>query len=323
MSKETKEKKHWYEHFLPTWASHRVAEHRKAGWQRFYESIRTKNNVVHVNDCQDDDARTRLTARSSEILGQPAGFVGVHNDLEGAGGIITALDSLNGASHPTSRRHRNVILANWAPRNGDGAQYENGSPFCYFWYQGTLVVTTLQGRMLSLVKKFGLVDEVHVLDTRETLNALWQDGMISSAEEARIGDTQFRSLEFSPRIAAYLLRHKRMKGAQKLSLEEVPDAGGVVWHVDRFAEYANCKTTLTLKDVTINTADTSQGPYGSIATKRFGTVPFFPSLALAPEGVPSIVVGSSGLGEDRFLEVVINGGSAGKHFDVSVGDEVL
>ncbi len=305
------------------WIAESINTYKRARWQAFYEKIRKDTGVAHVNDCADDDARTRLTARSSELLGRFAGFTGVTTDLEGAGGIINALDALSGAGHPKSRKHKNVILANVAPREGEAAKRnENGSPFCYFWHQGTLVVTTVDGLSLSLVKKFGLTKKVHVLDTKKALALFRRKGMITPEEEGRIGSTQFRSYEFSPRVAAYVLRYGGIPGAEQRKIQDIPDAPAAVWLVDQFAKYGNCKTTVTLEDVAIDTSDTSKSPHGSITT-RFGKLPFFPRLKDALEGTPCIVVGSSGLGKRRFLEIVIKGGNAAQALGLSSGDEIF
>lgn len=327
----SKEKRNTIERFTPKSVSRWIAERKRAGWQRFYDRIRGRNTVAHVNDCAGDDERTRLIGRSSEILGQYGGFIEASNSLEVAAGIITALDALNGASHPRSRKHDNVILANTAPREGEaGKKYQNGTPFGYFWHNGTLVVSTVGGYELSLIKKLGLGKIVEVLDTRKSLKLFRQDGMITKGEEARIAETQFRSFEFSPRAASYVLRRGRIQGAEKTDIQDFPDVPPAIWHVDQFAKYGNCKTTLLPEDVfapeiveTLKSGNgnASKDPVGTLETK-FGTLPVYRRLKDVPDGQLAVIVGSSGIGDKRFLEIVVQGGSAGKRLAEKTGEEI-
>lgn len=320
------------ERLTPRWASSFIAGQRKAGWQSFYDQIRKDTAVAHVNDCADDDARTRLIGRSSEILGRYGGFIGVEDDLAGGAGIITSLDAFDGASDPKRRKHKNVILANVAPREGEAAKkHENGSPFCYFWRGNTLVVTTVDGLALSLVKKFNLTDSVQVLDTNATLEILRKKEMISDAEEKRIKETQFRSFEFSPRVASYLLRYGDIESAERKDIKEIPDAPQAVWQVDRFAKYGNSKTTLLPEDVfspemveklKSGNGNDSRDPVGKLKTK-FGSLPVYRRLKDVPTGEIAVIVGSSGLGDKRLLEIVVQGGSAGKQLGISPGDTIF
>ena len=332
----------YLEQHLPRFVSERIADSRRKGWQKFYDRIRKENAVMHVNDCADDDSRARLIGRSDALIGRSAGFIGVSTDLEESAGIITALDALTGAGHQRST-HDNVVLANTAPRNGEGKKHENGSPFGYFWDQKghALVVATVGGYALSLPKKFGRTDRYFLLDTRRALQVLRKAGMISDEEQERIAETQFRSFEFSPRIAAYLLRYGSMHGAEKKGIDEVPDAPqGAVWLVDKFATYGNCKTTLLPQDVfdskvlaKLKDGAPVEFEVGADGKKRHTpithltiktrAVPVYRHLSHVQDGELAVVVGSSGLGEDRFLEIVLQGGNAAEHLGIKQGDSIL
>lgn len=331
MTAISERKKTLLEHVTPRFVSRSIAQSKRASWQRFYERVRKDTSVVHVNDCADDDARTRLIARSSEIVGTYAGFIGVEDSLAGGAGIITTLDALDGASDPKSRKHKNVILANVAPREGEGKKHQNGSPFCYFWHGNTLVVTTVDGLALSLVKKFNIASEVRVLDTAKTLQILNQKGMITDDEEKRITETQFRSFEFSPRVASYLLRYGDIASAERKDIQEIPDAPQAIWQVDKFAKYGNCKTTILPAEVLSpeiverlksGNGNNSKEAVGTLAT-AFGILPVYRRLKDVPNGDLAVIVGSSGFGDKRLLEIVVQGGSAGKELGVSVGDAVF
>jgi hypothetical protein len=321
MKTNTPENNNLIERFAPAFVSGFIAQQKKAGWQRFYNRIRRENTVIHVNDCSGDDERTRLIGRSSEILGQYGGFIEAQSSLEVGAGILTALDTLDGASQPESRKHTNIILANIAPREGEaGTKYPNGTPFGYLWHDGTLIVSTVGGHELSLLKKLGLAKSIEVLDTRESLRVFRNEEMITKEQEARIAETQFRSFEFSPRAASYVLRRKRIPGAETVDIQEFPDVLPAIWHVDHFAKYGNCKTTLLPEDVfspevveTLKSGNehASRDVVGTLNT-TFGVLPVYRRLKDVPDGELAVIVGSSGIADKRFLEIVVQGGSAAR-----------
>lgn len=332
--------------------SRRIAEHRKRKWQEFYDSIRTKNAVAHVNDCA-DNARARLEGQADSLIGRNAGFYEISSDLQAGAEIITALDALTGAEASHKHRdHDKVVLANIAPRDGEGKRHPNGVPFCYFWDKrtGALVVTTAGEMTLAMIKKFDLADEYFLLDTHDTLGVLRASGMIDEAERLdsaaqlthqsseSIEDTQFRSLYFMQRVAAYLLRYGKVPKAKPKSMREVPDAPLAVYHVDQFAKYGNCKTTVTPGDVfspeivEILRYDKKRKykgvPITTLTINPGGKpreLPVYRRLSDVPEGVLAIVLGSSGRGEGqgRFLEIVLQGGHAGKELGLKTGDSIF
>ena len=83
-------------------------------------------------------------------------FIGISSDLEASGNIIDTLDAYGDLP--------GVILVNIAPRNGKAKKWKNGTPFGYFWYKKILVISSVDGLTLSLVKKLNLVKTINVLD---------------------------------------------------------------------------------------------------------------------------------------------------------------
>jgi S-adenosylmethionine hydrolase len=153
--------------------------------------------------------------------------------------------------------------------------------------------------------------------------------MITESEEARIGETQFRSFEFSPRVATYLLRYGTIRGATKIPIAEIPDAPGAVYFIDKFEKYGNCKTTLVAEDVfpkdiaeKLASGTISSSEQITTLNTRFGALPVYRRLKDVPEGVLAVIVGSSGLGHQRFLEIVVQGGSAQNQLGLSAGDSL-
>mgnify|MGYP001572747578 CR=1 FL=1 len=118
-------------------------------------------NITIINDCKDENARGRQLTRIGSIFQYPANFIGVSNELEAAGNIIDVLDA-NG-------ENSGIILVNVAPRNGKAKKYPNGTPFGYFWYEKTLIISSIDGYTLSIVKKLKLTKFINVLNIPETL----------------------------------------------------------------------------------------------------------------------------------------------------------
>lgn len=243
-------------------------------------------STVIINDCRDDNAMGRQKARVAAEIGGPTVGVGVRSDLEAAGNIIDHLDAFDGKP--------GIILANVAPRNGAAKHWQNGTPFCYFWYGETLVVSSFDGLALSLVKKLQVTDSVCLMDIPTVASAApW-----SPEIKQRVAATQFRSFEFLPRVAALLLQ-KHSVAHERIALTEVADAPvGTPWCVDNFG---NVKTTALPGDIGF-----AQDATISLAGQ---TLVCYDQLKAVPDGQAAAVVGSSGLGDKRFVEMVVQGGS--------------
>lgn len=254
-----------------------------------------------INDCKDDNARARQTSRTASLLGSNVSFVGVQSDLEAGVQLIDMLDATEG--------RRGLILVNVAPRGGHTTKWENGTPFAYFWYQETLVVTTVDGFTLSAVKKLNLTDTIYLLDTHTAAKTMLEHEFISAIAAAQIPDTQFRSFDFSPRVGAFLL-HGHALPTTNYEMSNIPDLPAAIWHIDNFG---NCKTTLTPADIDLTT-DTET---------RFGKLPFIKQLCDVPDGESAITQGSSGIGNTRFLEFATQRKDFAKHHNVQIDDAIF
>lgn len=270
-----------------------------------------------INDSRDGNAFGRQATRTPSLFSCAVATVGVRDDLEAAGNLVDALDAGEG--------REGAVLVNVAPRQKNGkksehgsvgfsgvevVKKENGSPFGYFWYGKTLVVSSVDGLTLSLIKKLGIADRINVLDIAATGEALVEEGVIDAAVAERMAATQFRSYEFLPRAAQWI-----MNGKPVVSVEqpiESPDAPKAVWWIDSFG---NAKTTLLPGDVSFVEGKEMQTCVGSL--------PCFTSLKDVPDGVAAFVAGSSGIGDKRFLEIVVQGESAAERFGLVSGSQVL
>lgn len=257
-------------------------------------------NITIINDCRDENAKGRQIARTSSLIEGNISFVGVNTDLEAAGNLIDILDSY--------QDHAGVILVNVAPRNGKSKKYKNGTPFGYFKYKNVLVLSSVEGLTLSLIKKLKVVDSIMVLDIPTVLEHWVMEGFVSEELRSHVINTQFRSYEFLPRAAAYLLE-KDLLG-EKLNIDEILNAPKAVWWVDNFG---NCKTTLFKEDV----------KEGDIIDTRYGSFSYTDRLKDVVDDEISIITGSSGLGNSRFLEIVCQGKSASEKLGILSGADIV
>src|SRR3989344_3943695 len=193
--------------------------------------------VTIINDCRDNNAAGRQCTRAAALLGVSPIFVGVKDDIEAAGNLLDVLDAAEG--------REGIVLVNVAPRNGQAHNFQNGTPFGYFRYQNTLVISSISGYTLSLVKRFGLIDRIQLLDIPKVLAALAAQGQLGTELVEKISWSQFRSFDFLPR-AAFWLWHRLPLPSETYSLESIPALERRVWCVDNFG---NAKTSLLPEEV--------------------------------------------------------------------------
>jgi hypothetical protein len=248
-----------------------------------------------INDCHCANARGRQETRVGALLGSPASFIKVESDLEAAGNLVDALDASLG--------RKGVILVNVAPRNGHAKKWTNGTPFGYFYYQNTLVITTIDGRTLSLAKKLGLVSQIRLVDAETTIKSKLP------AEKHHLAQTQFRSFEFTPRLADWLLAGQPVESTNQ-HLNDVPELEPVVWWVDNFG---NAKTSV------LDDTPEANKVKAKLAARGFEIIS---RLKDAPEDKPSVIAGSSGFGQAKFLEIVINGRNVSQEMNIKTGDKI-
>lgn len=259
--------------------------------------------VIIINDCRDENVEARQRIRASHLFMAPTRFIGVTHELQASGNIIDALDALDNTP--------GVILVNVAPRHGKARKWPNGTPFGYLWYRNTLIASTVDGLTLSMIKKMNLAHHIRVLDTQKATEMMAQDNFIPPTIVHSIVKSQFRSFDFLPRIAAYILKTKKVLG-EELSLATLDEAPRAVWHIDNFG---NAKTTLFPYEINFT-------PKKKIKT-AVGEIMCYAQLRDVPDHELGIVVGSSGLGDKRFIEIVLQGGNAAEQLQLSIGSRII
>lgn len=267
--------------------------------------------VTVINDCQSQNDKARQETRLISLLGEPVSFVGVSSDfsvnatLEAAGTLVDVLDA--------SEDRKGVVLLNVAPRGEKKKDGHNGTAFCYFEYENVLVISTVRGHSLSLVKKLGIINEINLVDVDEVVKHMHKRGMLTHDQAKYIPTSQFRSYDFTPRLAKWLVDGvevpHELVGADVI--EDIPDS---IWYIDAFG---NCKTTLLATEVQVKS--------GEKMKTNLGDFVYYAGLKDLSKSETALYAGSSGIDNRRFVEIAtqMQAGSAAKTLDVTLGDEFI
>jgi len=260
--------------------------------------------VSIITDCRDDNARARQETRYAHLFpGMHVSFIGAATDSEAAGNVLDVLDSADEAP--------GVIAVNCAPRHGRAKKWKNGSPFGYVWIQNKLIVGTIDGQCFSFLKRFKLVEKIHVTEITTALPV----GGYSPEQVESAAHTQFRSLNYLPRLAKILWEHHDVP-SEVLPITQIDEMPSLIWWIDSFG---NAKTSLTAKDIDFKPDSHRQVTFADGTTI---SLPCVQRLANVPDHEPALIVGSSGIGSERFVEIVVQGGSAAERFNLHKADAI-
>lgn len=265
--------------------------------------------ITIINDCCDQNAKLRQVSRTGSLFENcSVNCFGARSDFEAAGFLLDAIDAFEG--------REGVIIANVARRGGKARKWKNGTPFGFFRREKTLIATSIGGicgGALSLVKKAGLLKEFFIMDIPEVLNSI-SEKELDGKTKKRIADSQFRSFDFLPRAAFWLFSGRKLP-CRKYSLSNIADVKNHIWFIDNFG---NIKTTIFEDELKINDNSGVKLKING-KTKKFN---FYKQLRDVPDKSIAVVSGSSGIGEKRFAEIVLQGGSAAEKLKINIGEEV-
>ena len=263
-----------------------------------------------ITDCSDDNALNRQATRYSSFLNTPISIVKLtffasegNGELEGAGNLIDTIDATAG--------EKGVIIVNTAHRDGKGKKWPNGTPFGYFYYKKTLVIATIDGYCLSLAKKFNLTKSIKLTDVPTVIDTMIKKGLHQEEFRKLVVDSQFRSYEYVPRLAKWITDGVEIP-SKGYSISKVPDAPKCIWWVDNFG---NCITTELPEEI-------GHGPDKKIKTK-YGELKCYDKIKDVPDGETGLIIGSWGLGNDRFISLTIQGQSAAKKYGIKSGSPLF
>ena len=265
--------------------------------------------VTIITDCIDSNAFGRQMTRATSLFGFTAVPVAitpefeVPSDLEAGGHLIDMLDA--------SRGEAGIILVNKAPRSGKAKKWLNGTPFGYFWYNKTLVVSSVDGFALSLIKKLKLTDSIKIFDIPTVMNFAKEHSLIDHFDADYVVTTQFRSFEFLPRVAKWVYEGLQVP-TENYSLDNIDDCPNAVFFADIFG---NLKTTILPDQVGFEHGK-------EINFELFGKMKCYDRLKDLPNKETGLIIGSSGFKEHRFLEIMTQGASAKQKFGATIGTPI-
>jgi hypothetical protein len=291
-----------------------------------------------ITDCHDKDkgssADSRIATRFKTLFGGVTPTLipieAKTSELE-RGSIQAAMDLLDqiDASRipgPRSIKDRMLILINSATRGETPLHRPNGSPFCWWWPDKyTLVVSTLDGPVLPRAKSLGLIPDgvVHEMSVEDVMAYAVHRRWVSSPEAERICKSQFRSYDFQPMAAKWILENRGIPSRLHVVPEYVPD--------DITVLYADGFGNLTL-NVTPEEFGYVAGAEITLADDRIALC--VPSLKDVPQShtdmpILALTIGSNGIrdpetgSETRFMELVIMQGSAQEYTGLGPGDTAI
>lgn len=255
--------------------------------------------ITLINDCCDANAQTRQEIKISNLFGVSPIFCGVSSDIEAAGNLIDSLDA--------SKKEEGIVLLNVAPRNGNAKKWPNGTPFGYFYYGKTLVLSSIGGCSLSLIKKLKITDAIKIINLDKSVEKLKNQKIIKTSEAEKIKNTQFRSLEFLP-LAAYAIFNNKKISFEEKKLDFVPEINKQIWWVDNFG---NCKTSILENEINSQTL--------SEIKRKIPGIEYIKRLKDVGDEKTALIIGSSGLDGKKFAEIIIQGGNASKKYNLKSG----
>jgi len=266
--------------------------------------------ITIITDCFSENDKARQATRFAGLFGITPTIVGVdaglglNATLEASGNLVDTFDAAgNGPG---------IIVVNVAPR-GDKKDGTNGTHFSYFYYKNILVISTIKGFCLSLVKKFKLAKTIKILDTVDVLEFAEKQKLITKELKEYIVNSQFRSFDFVPRVAKWLTDNVSLPHSRQ-SLSTINEPPSAIWFVDSFG---NCKTTLLASDLPLKVAPLK-------VKTNIGTFNLYNRLKDLPFGATAFYIGSSGIDDKRFIEIATQGipGSAARTLKLKVGNEI-
>ncbi|OGY88054.1 MAG: hypothetical protein A2233_04660 [Candidatus Kerfeldbacteria bacterium RIFOXYA2_FULL_38_24] len=265
--------------------------------------------ITYITDCRDDNTLGRLRTRVSTLFsGSSVVFVRVSSnlssaDVEAAINLVDIIDAYDG--------HPGIILVNVAPRNGNAKRWPNGTPFGWLQLGNLAIFTTIDGYTLSLIQKVlkqQLTVKIYDIPTCVPKMDL------SAETQKRIINTQFRSFDYLPRLAAEIVHGRPLPITETFS--EIPIMPLSTCWIDSFG---NIKTNILPEEIDFKVGEDRVLRVGE--NKQF-RLPCYERLKDIPDNVAALTVGSSGLGDKRFIEIMKQGKSAACELGLTTGEQL-
>jgi len=253
-----------------------------------------KSPITYITDCKDENGKGRLKARLATLFpGNSISFVGVSSDYEAAINLVDIVDAYEGRP--------GIILANVARREGEArkSKWPNGPPFGWLKVDQIDIFTTIDGYIVSLLQQMkGSAFSIDLYEIPATVPHMG----LSAERQAHVINTQFRSFDYLPLLAAQLVDAKPLPVSRTMA--SVPHMPLALCWVDSFG---NCKTNILPE---LAGFQVGSEVVVKVEQQRQFVFPCFNRLKDVPDHRVAIIIGSSGLGSQRYLEIVQQGASA-------------
>ena len=262
--------------------------------------------IIILTDCCDANARVRQELRYAALFpNAQISILEAKSPIEVSGNIVDALDAAR--INPDLKI---IFVGNIAPRSDK--KHKNGAPFCYSRLSNNILVVGTAPTFV-LLKKFKFAKTVFETDVQAVCEYFRSDIEKTDSVE-RITHTQFRSLEYVPRLVRWLWS-KRNVPSTLIEIDE-DEFDGKIWLSDIFKNLKIVSTSAHIEKVKTEEQIVINGE----------VYKFYLRLADVPKDEIGIIIGSSGYrnGEDfRWLELAKQGGEAGTALKLGVGDVVF
>ena len=260
-----------------------------------------QKNLFFFTDCADSNAASRVTAHLTARLPNYNSYVyGINSWQEASINLLNIVEVWEKTGSTG-----NIVVGNIAPRTDKS--WQNGAPFCFVWVNGNLVIGTPACFAMLLREKSIPGNIIYQTDVQEVCSKLIED----QAEVEEISRTQFRSLWYVPRLAAWLVSFKKVPW-KILDLKHVPAIEEEILLIDCFG---NIKLSIDSSRL----GDVLKGKTKFLVGQREYDIPAsYGRLSDIPNGQVGFIVGSGG----GLIELIVNGGSAAKHFDARIGEKI-
>jgi len=261
--------------------------------------LELKSPITYITDCKDENGKGRLKARLATLFpGCSVQFVGVSTDYEAALNLVDIVDAYDGRC--------GIVLANVARREGSERKnkWPNGPPFAWLKLDNIDIFTTVDGYVVSLLQRMlGRRLKMYVYEIPATVPFMG----LSQDRQAQVINTQFRSFDYLPLLAAQLIAGADLPVTHVIdNISDMPLA--LCW-VDSFG---NIKTNALPEDAGFEEGKVVAGAMVvlKVDEQRQLRLPCYNRLKDIPDNQVAITIGSSGHGTKRFLEIMQQGKSA-------------
>lgn len=263
--------------------------------QRIVNWLFPKRSVIFFTDCKDTNALSRVEVYLLALLKYVNIRVyGANSWQEIALSVYNILEIWK-----KNKSEGNVVVGNFAPRNSN---WPNGAPFSFARLYGNLIVGTPE--CFSLLVSMNKLDKNRIYQT----DIFTVCSKFMTKEEALdISQSQFRSLEYVPKLISWLLEGEDVPANNAKNIP--PAYKREIFHIDNFG---NILFAMSKNDVT-----SIECKFFKIGNSIECPVNLKEKLVDLEYGEMGLVLGSKG-----FVELICKGSNAASMLGVKLGDKI-